>query len=87
MELFKVVVETTKQGATMKRTPVESSNVKDIGHDAQERVLEVGFLNGSVYQYLDVPESIYNGLMQAESKGAYLDEHVKKAGYKYRQVS
>jgi len=70
----------------MDRSPVSSSNLKDVGYDPQEQTLEVGFLNGSVYQYFNVPENKYIGLMRASSKGGYLDEHIKKVGYRYRRI-
>lgn len=37
----------------MKRIPVSSTNVASVGYENQ--VLEVEFLNGSVYQYFYVP--------------------------------
>lgn len=70
----------------MTRTHVVSSNLKSVGYDGTSRTLEVEFKEGRVYQYFDVPASIYQGLMSAESHGSYLDKKVKKAGYRYRQV-
>ena len=49
-------------------------------------VLEIEFLNGAVYQYYDVPQSIYDGLMAADSHGKFLASYVKKGGYRYAQV-
>jgi len=34
-----------------------------------------------------VPLGIYTGLLAASSKGKYLNESVKKAGYSYRRIS
>ena len=70
----------------MNRTSVSSSNLKDVGYDAPAQILEIGFINGRVYQYFDVPESVYDGLMSADSHGKYFDAEIKKAGYSYRQV-
>lgn len=70
----------------MNRYSVSSSNLKDIGYDADTQTLEIGFLDGRIYQYYNVPESVHNGLMRAESHGKYLDANVKKAGYRYRQM-
>ncbi len=70
----------------MNRTPVSSSNLASVGYDAGLQVLEVEFLNGSVYQYLNVPSYVYSGLMSAGSHGSYLDSYVKKAGYPYRRI-
>ena len=70
----------------MERTPVQSSSVSSVGYDQDSSTLEVEFLNGSVYQYFGVPESIFDGLMNAPSKGTFLDQFVKKAGYSYARI-
>lgn len=70
----------------MTRTQVVSSNLESVGYDVASKTLEVEFKEGRVYQYFDVPASIYQGLMSADSHGSYLDKNVKKAGYRYRQV-
>lgn len=70
----------------MKRTSVSSSNIASIGYDAARRILEIEFLNGSVYQYSNVPESLYNGLMNASSHGSYFDSYIKKGGFAYRRI-
>ncbi|MCK4752476.1 MAG: KTSC domain-containing protein [Planctomycetes bacterium] len=36
------------------------------------------FSSGSVYQYLNVPESVYESLMNAASKGKYLNRNIKE---------
>ncbi len=69
----------------MKRTHVESSNIESIGYDSRSQTLEIEFLNGSVYQYFDVPERIYNGLMNADSHGKYINANIKGI-YRYSKV-
>ncbi|HKO77819.1 MAG TPA: KTSC domain-containing protein [Flavobacterium sp.] len=39
----------------MRRQSVKSSNIAAIGHDETNKVLEIEFLSGGIYQYLDVP--------------------------------
>ena len=68
----------------MERQYVSSSNIASIGYDPGNMVLEIEFLSGSVYQYYDVPQSIYDGLMAADSHG--LAAYIKKGGYRYAQV-
>lgn len=70
----------------MDRTYVSSSNIASIGYDPMQMILEVEFLNGSIYQYYDVPEALYEGIMAAESHGKYLNEFIKKGGYRYERV-
>lgn len=69
----------------MNRTSVTSSNISSIGYDSNTRTLEVQFNNRSIYQYYNVPQSIYNGLMSASSHGSYLHSHVKNI-YPYKQI-
>lgn len=69
----------------MERVKVESSNVVSVGHDGQN--LEVEFKGGAVCVYYDVPARVYDVMMKADSVGKYLNEHIKKAGYKYEKVS
>ena len=70
----------------MDRTPVVSSNVKAIGYDPVDSVLEVKFNSGAVYQYRDVPEEVYNDFMIASSKGKFLWNHIRDV-YEYERIS
>lgn len=69
----------------MERDSVESSNIASIGYDASSETLEVEFINSGVYQYYNVPEHVYNGFMEAPSKGQYLHLHIKNS-YPYSRV-
>lgn len=55
----------------MKRVPVQSSNLKNVGFDKREKVLEIGFSSGRVYQYTGVSAQRHKALMAAPSKGKY----------------
>jgi hypothetical protein len=70
----------------MNRISVSSSNLASVGYDASHGILEIEFLNGSIYQYLNIPLHIYEGLMNASSHGRYFDTHIKKVGYSYRRT-
>ncbi len=63
----------------MNRTSVTSSNVTSVGYDANTLTLEVEFSNGSVYQYFDVPETVYGELLTSASVGRYLNAEVKQS--------
>ena len=69
----------------MKRIPVSSSNVASVGYDLKTQTLEVEFQNGNVYQYFDVTQDVYDGLMSAESKGKFLNAQIKGC-YRYARV-
>lgn len=59
----------------MHRVPVESSSIDSVGYE--KNVLEVGFRNGGVYQYFDVPEETLVTLMRADSKGAFFNQSIR----------
>ena len=69
----------------MRRQSVTSSNIAEIGYDANSRTLEVLFNNGSVYQYFDVPPQIHAALVQAGSIGEYLNANIK-GKFRYARV-
>jgi len=70
----------------MDRQSVNSSNLRSVGYDEEESVLEIEFQAGPVYRYYGVSGSIYRALMFAGSKGKYFDSHIRKRNYRYRQV-
>lgn len=61
----------------MERTRVKSSNIKSIGYDPEALILEVEFLNKTLYHYFDVPLVKYLGIMDADSHGTFLNEYIK----------
>ena len=70
----------------MNRVPVSSSLIRSVGYDVASSILEVEFLeSGRVYDYFDVPHSVNDELMSAESLGAYFNEFIKDL-YAFEQV-
>lgn len=67
------------------RDAVASSNVASVGYDEPSQTLEVEFTNGSIYQYFNVGELLYQEFMQAPSKGQFLNAYIKNA-YAYSRV-
>lgn len=64
---------------------VDSSNIAAIGYDEDSQTLQVEFHNGTLYQYFDVPEMIYDGMDHSSSVGQYLNQQVKGI-YRYSRV-
>lgn len=56
---------------------VDSSNIEAIGYDDDTQELHVQFLSGGCYIYSDVPRKIFDDLMNAPSKGSFLNREVK----------
>jgi hypothetical protein len=61
----------------MIRQAVQSSNIKSVGYDPDTKRLEIEFISGGVYQYMDVPETVHSELIQAESKGSYFQANIR----------
>ena len=57
--------------------PVDSSNVASIGFDTTSDALHVEFVGGRIYVYSPVPESTFEELMRADSKGSYINREIK----------
>ena len=69
----------------MMREHVASSNISSIGYDQGTQTLEVEFTNGSVYQYYNVDQNLFDQLMASGSKGQFLNNYIKNA-YPYSRV-
>jgi KTSC domain len=65
------------------RQPVQSTAIAKVGYSKRRHILEIEFVNGAVYRYLDVPTTIYRDLMSAESKARFYDSNIRKH---YRSV-
>lgn len=61
----------------MRKDRVKSSVIRAVGYDARSRELEVEFHSGRVYRYFEVPRSVYQHLLTADSVGKYFNDVVK----------
>ena len=59
------------------RQPVQSTAIAKVGYSKRRRILEIEFVNGAVYRYLDVPSAVYRDLMSAVSKARFYDFKIK----------
>jgi len=65
------------------RQQVSSSCIRSIGYEAITSILEIEFVNGTVYRYLDVPMYKHHELMRASSHGTYFNAEIKDV---YRSI-
>lgn len=56
---------------------VNSSNIEAIGYDAANMELHVRFLKSGQYIIRGVPQEMFDGLMNADSKGSYYNRMIK----------
>lgn len=62
----------------MERTPVNSTMIASIGYDLSNGTLEVEFRKGgSIWQYYDVPESMWHEFQSASSVGQYFLANIR----------
>lgn len=61
----------------MKMIPVSSSDIVAVGYEGTTLYIE--FNRGATYSYSAVPQSVYNGLMNAYSHGTYFHQYIKNA--------
>lgn len=61
-----------------KMEPVQSSNIAEMGHDADASHLYIRFKSsGAVWKYHDVSPAIYAEMKAQRSVGGYLQQFVK----------
>jgi hypothetical protein len=63
----------------------ESSNVNGFGYEESTQILTVTFKSGGEYQYYDVPQSVFEQMQAATSKGQFLAQNIK-GHYRYARV-
>jgi len=59
------------------RASVVSKGIASIGYSKRLHILEIEFVNGAVYRYLQVAPSVHRDLMSADSKARYYDTNIK----------
>ena len=57
---------------------VDSSNVEAVGYDAEQYALYVQFLSGATYVYEGVEEEVFEELLEADSKGKFVNRRIKE---------
>lgn len=70
----------------MQRKSVSSSNLASVGYNVQEKILEIEFNHGGVYQYFDVFQDEYNNLISASSHGSYFYHNIRGC-YGYQKIN
>lgn len=64
---------------------VLSSEIEWIGYEQKKNMLRVEFIAGSIYQYEQVPETLFQAFLEAPSHGRFFDTQVK-GRYPYRRI-
>ena len=69
----------------MDRITLTSSDLSSAGYNLENQILEIEFKSGGIYQYYNVPQSIFDGLIKATSHGQYFHQYIKDI-YRYSKI-
>lgn len=67
------------------REVVNSSNLAEVAYSPKDEIMQIIFNNGNLYEYYNVPESTYQGLVNASSHGKYFWKNIRDK-YRYRKI-
>lgn len=62
-----------------------SSVVAAMKYDETANTLRITYTSGKVYDYKNVPPEVFEEMKEADSKGAFLNYHIK-GKYRYKKV-
>ncbi len=62
-----------------------STVISAFHYDDKRKVLQVVFISGTVYEYLNVPETVYTAMKASFSKGTYFNRYIKDH-YKFKKI-
>jgi hypothetical protein len=68
----------------MVRADVTSSELRSVGYSEDDRVLEVEFRSGGIYQYFGVAAELHKGLLSAASVGRFFNEWIREKHFYQR---
>jgi hypothetical protein len=54
-----------------------SSTISYSTYDPDTQVMTIEFMNGSIYEYANVPQDEYESFVNASSAGKYFGAHIK----------
>jgi hypothetical protein len=79
-----LIISTKKEGM-MINNMVLSREIEWIGYEHKRNMLQVEFIVGSIYQYENVPETVYQEFLTAPSYGRFFESNIKNK-YQARKV-
>ena len=57
--------------------PKASSNIASVTFDPSTDTLTVEFTSGDIYDYLNVPSTVYRSLTESPSTGSFFYRHIR----------
>ena len=63
-----------------------STVISSMKYDPEKEILRVIFLSGAIYDYLNVPQKVYDEMKNAFSKGTFLNRFIK-GKYEFEKIN
>ena len=63
-----------------------SEGIEAAGYEARSRTLAVQFKGGQIYEYKNVPSTVFNDFLNSSSKGGFVNTIVKPH-FKYERIT
>lgn len=83
--IIKNITKKADANSQIERTEVVSSNIHSLGYHLSSFILQVEFKDGSIYNYYEVPESVYIDFLESTSKGKFLNKNIAFR-FKYEKI-
>lgn len=61
----------------MDMIPVSSRAITAIGYDPTTHRMKIQFQQGQTYDFCNVPQHVFDGLLHAGSKGTYYNDYIR----------
>ena len=63
-----------------------STAIRTIDYNADREQMQVTFVSGRAYVYLNVPESVYAAFIGSASKGTFFNRYIRDR-FRYRELA
>jgi KTSC domain-containing protein len=60
----------------MNRTTVASAGIAQVGYEEGSETLEIEFVSGKIFQFYNVPLTLFNQLMKSSQKEMYYESNI-----------
>jgi hypothetical protein len=70
----------------MEMLPIDSGTVRAVGYEPPTGGLHIELTDGTLYEFMEVPQDVYDAFFTAPAKDAFVDG-VLKRDYRYVQLT
>ena len=64
---------------------IKSTSLRAASYDTLKENLRVSFINGNIYEYKNVPSTLFTKFRLAKSQGKFFNQNISKS-YNFRKV-